>query len=583
MNKRQKIVQEEFLGNEERVIKRLKQVYNQSLKDITTKVSDMDRTIEYLQKVYNGVQEKGGLDGVAFEFFDKIGNGQAKHYANNPEKAKERLQSMIQSKVYQKNYQEALKKQVGDILDNMHAKEFKTVSDYLNKCYEEGFLGTMYDLHGQGIPLCFPMDQAAMVRAVQLDSKISQGLYSRLGEDVNLLKKKIVAQVSRGISTGMSFQQVAKQLAGYTNIGFNNAVRIARTEGHRLQVQSAMDACYNAKEMGADIVKQWDAALDKRTRESHARVDGEIRELDEPFSNGLMFPSDPSGGAAEVVNCRCALLQRARWALDEDELKALQERAEYYGLDKTKDFDDFKKKYLKAAEQVKNETAKPFVPAKTIEEAENFIKQYVDDTGFGALGVSYKGISVEVANEINRTISNVFDNFKLGKFGGIVAPAGNTKLGKLIEGAVAGYSPVRNSFLLNRKSLKDMKTALKSFAGEVGSMKNLLEHPERYDFSKLSKRVRDVIERSKVSGRATVPTNIEEAITHELGHMLEKQVYKSPHWEEAVKNMPKYADKISGYAGESKAEYVAESFASYMKGEKDVDPVLVKIFESLKR
>ena len=51
---------------------------------------------------------------------------------------------------------------------------------------------------------------------------------------------------------------------------------------------------------------------------SHQKVDGEIRELDEPFSNGLMFPGDPAGGAAEVVNCRCALLQRARWALDDE-------------------------------------------------------------------------------------------------------------------------------------------------------------------------------------------------------------------------------------------------------------------------
>lgn len=50
------------------------------------------------------------------------------------------------------------------------------------------------------------------------------------------------------------------------------------------------------------------------------KVDGEIREIDEKFSNGLMFPGDPSGGAAEVVNCRCSLLERARWTLDEADL-----------------------------------------------------------------------------------------------------------------------------------------------------------------------------------------------------------------------------------------------------------------------
>lgn len=334
------------MDDEEKVINRLKQVYGQSLKDINGKIANLDTSIGQLQKALAGVGDDD-IGDLARAFL-----GSKKQFT--PEEAKETLQSMIQSKVYQKKYQQALQKQVGGILDTMKDKEFKLVSDYLTECYENGFIGTMFDLQGQGIPMCFPLDQEAMVRAVQLDSKISQGLYSRLGEDVALLKKKITAQVSRGISTGMSYQQVAKQLAGYTNIGFNNAVRIARTEGHRVQVQSAMDACYKAKEKGCDVVKQWDAALDKRTRESHAMVDGEIRELDKPFSNGLMFPGDPDGEAAEVINCRCALLQRAKWALDDDELQTLEDRAAYYGLDKTENFEDFKKKYLKAAEHSEN-------------------------------------------------------------------------------------------------------------------------------------------------------------------------------------------------------------------------------------
>lgn len=320
MNKRQKLVQEAFLNNEEAVIKRLKVVYSQSLKDITKKAEDLQNSINSLTMA----TLQGEID----------------------EEAKKQIQSMIQSKIYQKQYQDALKKQIGSILDNMQVEEFKTVAEYLEKCYEEGFIGTMYDLHGQGIPLILPLDQEAIVRAVQIDSKISKGLYSRLGEDVELLKKKIISHVSRGISTGMSFKQVAQQLAAYTNIGFNNAVRIARTEGHRIQIQSTMDTCYKAKEKGADVVKQWDSTLDKRTRKSHQKVDGEIRELDEPFSNGLMFPGDPAGGAAEVVNCRCALLQRARWALDDEFTKRDSFTGELREFNNPKDYDEFKKWYF---------------------------------------------------------------------------------------------------------------------------------------------------------------------------------------------------------------------------------------------
>ena len=209
----------------------------------------------------------------------------------------------------------------------------------------------MYDLHGQGIPLVFPIDQKQAAAAIKLDPKISKNLYTKLGEDVGLLKKRIANNVSRGIATASEYKVIARNIAADSNVGFNRAMRIARTEGHGVQVQAAVDVQHKAKEKGADIVKQWDAALDKRTRDSHRQVDGEIRELDEKFSNGMMYPSDPAGGAAEVVNCRCALLQRAKWALDEDELETLKERAKYYGLDKTNGFDDFKAKYLKAADK----------------------------------------------------------------------------------------------------------------------------------------------------------------------------------------------------------------------------------------
>lgn len=90
--------------------------------------------------------------------------------------------------------------------------------------------------------------------------------------------------------------------------------------------------------------------MDKKTRPTHQKLDGQIRELDEPFEvNGkkAMYQSG-FGIPSEDINCRCALLQRARWALGEDELETLKRRAKYFGLDKTIEFEDFKEKYLNA-------------------------------------------------------------------------------------------------------------------------------------------------------------------------------------------------------------------------------------------
>ena len=254
----------------------------------------------------------------------------------------------LASIIYQLDYQKALKKQVSAILDVLHSNEYLRIEDYLKDCYENGFLGTMYDLHGQGIPLMLPLDQEQVLNALTTDSKLSKPLYERLGEDIKTLKRKVSSEISRGIANNFSYTEIAKNLRGVSNVGMNNAYRIARTEGHRIQNQSAMDAANKAKNNGADVVKQWDATLDSRTRPHHAQLDGQIRELDKPFEiagRKAMYPSG-FGIASEDILCRCALLQRAKWALDDDELQTLKERAEFYGIDKTKDFDDFKSKYL---------------------------------------------------------------------------------------------------------------------------------------------------------------------------------------------------------------------------------------------
>ncbi|MEG2669487.1 MAG: ADP-ribosyltransferase, partial [Oscillospiraceae bacterium] len=56
---------------------------------------------------------------------------------------------------------------------------------------------------------------------------------------------------------------------------------------------------------------------------------------------------DTADEALEYVIADVRLLQRAKWALDENELTVLKERAEYFGLDKTESFKDFEEKYIK--------------------------------------------------------------------------------------------------------------------------------------------------------------------------------------------------------------------------------------------
>ena len=97
----------------------------------------------------------------------------------------------LQSIVWQAQYQEALKSQLEGILDILNAGSFTTIADYLTASYENGFFGTLYDLQGQGIPLIFPINQEEAVKALQTDTKLSQGYYQKLGEDTVHLKESI--------------------------------------------------------------------------------------------------------------------------------------------------------------------------------------------------------------------------------------------------------------------------------------------------------------------------------------------------------------------------------------------------------
>lgn len=261
---------------------------------------------------------------------------------------------LTQSRVYRIEYQKALKKQVEAILEKLHSDEYTTIQQFLSDSYTAGYVGTAYDMFGQGVPLILPVDKNAAVKAVVTDSQISEGLYESLGVDTKKLKKTISSEITRGIASGLPHSEIARNIAAYARAPLSRAKTIVRTEAHRISEASRHDAQVAAKGKGANVVKQWDSTLDGNTRKTHRKLDGQIREIDEPFEmdgKKAMYPGD-FGDPAEDCNCRCIAVQRARIALDEDELKTLQERAKFFGLDKTDEFADFKKKYLKAAEKV---------------------------------------------------------------------------------------------------------------------------------------------------------------------------------------------------------------------------------------
>lgn len=288
---------------------------------------------------------------------------------------------LTQSRIYRIEYQQALKAQVQAIIDKLQGDVYTTIHQFLHDSYTDAFIGTMYDMHGQGLPLIIPIDQKQAVKAVMTDSQINEGLYKSLGVDASRLKKSITNEITRGIASALTYNEIAQNISNASQAPLSRAKLIVRTEAHRIQQEAAYDSSVEAKEHKADVVNQWCAVLDGRTRNSHRRLDGQIREVGDYFEVNGRRAKYPGGFgiASEDCNCRCVLLTRAVAALDEEELKTLQERADFWGLDKSKDFEEFKEKYLNAAKTVENagKTLKNLGKSDTIEAKNSVVKSAI--------------------------------------------------------------------------------------------------------------------------------------------------------------------------------------------------------------
>ena len=301
MNKRQKQVQQSLLNSEIDVIKQLERSYQEALNDI------------------NGVI--------------------AKLLAR---KDTENLQAII----YQLKYQRLLKSEIEGFLNALHTQNYQLIDDYLKDSYITAHIGTLFDLQGQGIPLMLPLNQEQMISAITLNSKLSAPLYNALGFNIEYLKTAVRMEISRGIAQELSYQEIARNIKNTTNVDYNKSLRIAKTEGHRIQNESAYNVQVRAKQKGADIVKQWDSTLDGRTRPTHRMLDGQIVDVDGYFKsesgNKALYPG-AFGVPSEDCNCRCCLLQRAKWALsDEDFTKMNGDTNELQHFESVDDYDKFK-------------------------------------------------------------------------------------------------------------------------------------------------------------------------------------------------------------------------------------------------
>jgi hypothetical protein len=131
---------------------------------------------------------------------------------------------------------------------------------------------------------------------------------------INRTTENQIRRVIRsGLDEGLGVDKIGSRIRSVAGpISALRANIIARTETHTAANFGAQEA---AELTGLNMKREWVSAQDARTRDTseadHVDADGQTVGMKEPFivsGERLRFPGDPSGSAANVINCRCSVV-----------------------------------------------------------------------------------------------------------------------------------------------------------------------------------------------------------------------------------------------------------------------------------
>lgn len=179
------------------------------------------------------------------------------------------------------------------------------------KLYETGYNGYAWT-YNQGYGL--PVTAGARVRLVA-DSVYSdfygKNIISRVHDSLGESSARIIGDVTRGLNQGQSYRAMAETISANYNREYNNALRIARTEGGRMYSQATLDTEALLDSVGAAHGKMWIKTPigSGGDRQDHFAMSGEMAD-----DNGIFhLPSGATGPAprltgepSEDINCACS-------------------------------------------------------------------------------------------------------------------------------------------------------------------------------------------------------------------------------------------------------------------------------------
>lgn len=484
---------------------------------------------------------------------------------------------------------EALKIEMQHHLEELYGNYLDGLDGAMRRTYQDSYYKTCYTMQ-EGFHTGFEVASLpeSAVDAVIKKPWAADGMNfsDRIWRDKDKLLRTLQDELTQGLIRGDPQDAIVRRFAKRMGVSLSNAGRLIATESAFFAAKGSLD---NLKDLGVEKY-QFVATLDRRTSDICRSMDMKIIPVKD-FQPGVTAPPLHCWCRSCTVPYMGDNVEGLRAARDEEGKTTYipdmpyKDWKEIY-VDKKMTIEEWEKAHTKKPEAPQAVEKPAFVPAKTIEEAQEYAAQFIDSfngrvSPFKGVA-NYKGISLEMANAVNKALTDVFETLNIPKIGGIKVVSSTSAQGKKAfndqPNAIASYSHIGEGIFLNKNILKDTKT-FEKFEKENKKAWNTVMS----NIDTLHGVAREMAERYRKAGRDLVSGDtVQGLVTHELGHHVQWRALKAKDSNELTARRSQYADKISGYATASPGEYIAESFAAYMKGERNIlDPKFVKAIDGL--
>ena len=235
-------------------------------------------------------------------------------YRNAREKIKTdiaKLEGKDELKLWKLFQKDRLKGLLREVYKRLTEITGTVLSDSTKKMYEQSYILTNEAINEAiGDKVQFDKPSKKRVEEAVKNPYDKVGFLQRNKDNNKINTEKLRKEITTGIRRGKSYKDIAKEIDKRFDIGFGNAVRISRTEGHRAREKGNIDSITQAQELGIRIKKQWLTAKDERVRDTHTELDGVTIDINEKFEIDGYTASEPGGFgvASEDINCRCTLI-----------------------------------------------------------------------------------------------------------------------------------------------------------------------------------------------------------------------------------------------------------------------------------